>query len=64
MVKKIKEDKWTDDELDMLDLIGQNMISISDVEKRNPSDEDVVEWSTDGKQDVFDCDDVVAYIED
>jgi hypothetical protein len=64
MVKKIKEDKWTDDELDMLDSIGKNMIVFASSDRIDPSDEDMVEWSTDEKQDVFDCDDVVAYIED
>ena len=64
MVKKIKEDKWTDDELDMLDSIGKNMIVLTSSDHFDPSEANVVEWSTDEKKDVFDCDDVVAYIED
>jgi len=64
MVKKIKEDKWTDDELNMLDSIGKNMIVLTSSDRFDLSEADVVEWSTDKKQDVFDCDDVIAYIED
>jgi hypothetical protein len=64
MVKEIKEDKWTDDELDMLDSIGKNMIVLTSSDRFDPSEADVVEWSTDEKKDVFDYDDVIAYIED
>ena len=64
MIRKIEEDRWTDDELDMLDLIGKNPISLDDGYRAIRSDADVVEWSTDEKKDVFDCPDVIAYIED
>ena len=64
MVKKIEEDRWTDEELDMLDSIGKNVIVFASSDRFDPSENDMVEWSTDEKKDVFDCDDVIAYIED
>jgi len=45
MVKKIN--RWTDDELDMLEKIGTNMIGIADSELEDRTDADVTEWSTD-----------------
>jgi len=42
-----KENRWTDDELDMLDKIGTNMIGIEDSELEDRTDADVTEWSTD-----------------
>jgi len=45
MVKKIN--RWTDDELDMLEKIGTNMIGIEDSELEDRTDADVTEWSTD-----------------
>ena len=64
MIRKELDSAWTDDELDMLDLIGKDPIRLDDDFCPIRTDDDVVEWSTDEKKDVFDCDDVIAYIED
>ena len=59
-------DPWTDDELDMLDSIGQDPILLDAIEEDRSSaisDADATEWSTDEKADIFDCEDLITFIE-
>lgn len=57
---------WTDDELDMLDVLGKDPILLTATDDDRcvlPSDADAIEWSTDEKADIFDCEDLVVFTE-
>ena len=53
---------WTDDELDMLDIIGTNLITVAPEETSDRSDADVTEWST--AVDILDLEDLISFIEE
>ena len=46
IINEIDLGPWTDDELDYLDRIGQNTISLDEpVGQTNKTDEEILEWS-------------------
>ena len=49
-----RENFWTDDELDMLDVIGTNMVGVDDSDDVDRTDADITEWSTEIDLDALD----------
>jgi len=52
MIEKMND--WTDDELDMLDVIGTNMLGVDDSDDVVHTDADITEWSTEVELDALD----------
>jgi len=62
IINEIDLSPWTDDELDYLDRIGQNIITLDEpVEHTNKTDEEILEWSD--EVDVLDLE-TDQYLED
>ena len=62
IINEIDLSPWTDDELDYLDRIGQNTITLDEpVGQTNKTDEEILEWSE--EIDVLDLE-IDQYLED
>ena len=62
IINEIDLSPWTDDELDYLDRIGQNIITLDEpVGQINKTDEEILEWSE--EVDVLDLE-IDQYLED